>query len=409
MALGEVRAAAAVWKDGRMTLRWEPPGAATVVIFRRRDQAPSVRSGASGPEPADPTTAQVYRGGGTSWVVPRPGRRGYLPLPDCGRARAGSRGRGVEVQAAVPVPPPPVPTVTASHVRQGERDAVLVEWTPHPSSAPVEYLVVRRTGSTPVGRPEEGTLVQSTPQGRILDARVILGHRYTYTVFSRQGELLSRTGTRRRRSSPERGLGACSSDRQWHGGAVVDLHRKVSTVIVRRSLAVPRDATHGTLGALNGPCHARDEGLHNGQRYHYLVVRLPARGPPGGLGPNSRIAAVPEALPESVADFSAHAEGPDVVCTWTPPRHGQVVVLRSTHPHGFQPGDRLGAAAVDPLGERVYAVVEGRAIDSRPEAQKPYYSSFTVAGSHAVAGGTAACVACPDVADLQVAVVFVKG
>ena len=406
VCLGEVRAAAAVWNDGRMTLRWEPPGAASVAIFRRRDRAPLVRPGPSGPEPADAATAQVHRGGGTSWVDPDVAEGVTYCYRIVAEFGPGLFARGVDVQAAVPAPPPAVGSADASLARRGERDAVLVVWEPVPGGLPVEYLVVRREGSAPVGRVEDGTLVRVTQQSRFLDEGVTSGRRYTYTVFTRLGGLLSRTG---KAAAPLVVLSEVKGLEAKTGSGTVELSwstpDNVSSVVVRRSLSAPHHAADGALVRLTGPDHARDEGLRNGQRYHYLVSC--GYRPEGGeevFSPGVRAASVPDALPEPVVDFSVQALGPVVICTWTPPRHGQVVVLRSAQPHGLRLGHRLSAAEVDRLGERI-AVEEGRAIDARPEVRTPYYSAFTVAGSHAVAGGTGVCAACPDVTDLQVSVV----
>jgi hypothetical protein len=407
VCLGDVRSAAAAWNDGRMTLRWEPPGVATVVIFRRRDQPPAVRPGPAGPVPADPATAQVYRGGGTSWVDPDVAEGTAYHYRIVAEFGPGLFARGVDVQAAVPAPPPAVRSAAASHTRRGERDAVLVEWEAVPGSLPVEYLVVRREGSAPAGRVEDGALVRVTAHSRFLDEGVAPGRRYTYTVFTRMGGLLSRAGAA---APPLDVLSEVTELAAETGSGTVELSwttpESVSSVLVRRSLSAPRDAADGALVRLTGPGHAHDEGLRNGQRYHYLVSC--GYRPGGGeeaFSPGVRIAAVPDALPEPVVDFAAQARVSEVVCAWTPPRHGQVVVLRSSQLHGLPVGERLAAAEIDRLGERIAVAEEARAIDPKPEAQKPYYGAFTVAGTHAVAGGTASCVVCPDPAELRVSVV----
>jgi hypothetical protein len=408
VCLGEVRSAAAVWNDGRMTLRWEPPGVSTVVIFRRCDQAPAVRPLPLGPEPADAATAQVYRGGGgTSWVDPDVAEGITYHYRIVAEFGPGLFARGVDVQAKVPEPPPAVGPVAASHTRRGERDAVLVEWQPVPGNLPVEHLVVRREGSAPAGRVEDGALVRVTAQHRYLDEGVTPGRRYTYVVFTQLGGLLSRAGIA---AAPVDILSEVTGLEAATGNGTVELSwtapENVSSVVVRRSLSAPRDAADGTLVRLAGPGHAHDEGLRNGQRYHYLVsCGYRPEGREEVFSPGIRIAAVPDALPEPAQGFAVQARGAEVVCTWTPPDHGQVVVLRSAQPHGRRINDRLSAAEVDRLGERIGAAEEARAIDPKPDVRTPYYSAFTLAGSHAVTGGTGSCVVCPDVADLRVSVV----
>lgn len=408
VCVGEVRAASAVWKDGKVCVRWELPGAGVAaIIFRRRDRPPLVRPSPGGTEAADAHTTQVYRGSETSWFDPdviEGATYHYRIVADFG---SGLFGKGVDVQATVPKAPPAVPAVTASHKRTADGDVVLVEWQVVPGGLPVDYLVVRRDGSAPPGRVEEGVLVQTTTQNRCLDQGVVAGCRYTYTVFTRAGEMLSRTGTA---APPVDILAEVTGLVAKTASGTVELSwdtpANVSAVIVRRSLNPPRDHADGTLVRQSGAGHAKDEGLRNGQRNHYLVsCGYRPEGAAEVFSPGVRIAAVPEELPDPVKEFKVQAQGSDVVCTWTPPQHGQVVVLRSAKPHGKPFGDRLHSDEVNALGERVVTAEGGRAVDSRPDIQKPYYSVFTIAGSHAVAGGAGACVVSPDVSDLKLSAV----
>lgn len=411
VCLGEPRQARAAWSDGKMSLNWEPPreGAPVpVMIFRRANKAPAVVMSAGGPEPADNSTTQVYSGGGSSWIdhdVTEGVTYHYRIIADFG---SGLFSRGVDVQATTPKAPPAPPSLSAVYKQSAGKDTVVLEWRPAPGGAPVDYVVVRREGDSPAARTDEGVVIETTKQTRCLDEKVVTGRRYTYTVFARAGELYSRTGT----ASPSvdivadvSGLGASVGD------GTVELHWRTpantSGVLVRRSLNPPRDRADGALVKLTGPDGAKDEGLRNGQLYHYLVCC--AYRPDGAtevLSPGVRVSAVPDQLPDPVTDFAVRAQGQEVVCSWTPPAYGQVVVRRTAAPMGMSFAQRLSASELAAM-ERSFAAERvttesGRATDSRPDINKPFYTAFTIAGGHAVAGGPSeAVVVYPDVTDLR--------
>jgi hypothetical protein len=279
----------------------------------------------------------------------------------------------------------------------------MLEWQPPPGDAPVDYVVVRRDGDAPAGRVEEGVIVETTTQMRYLDRQVAAGQRYTYAVFTRAGGLYSRSGA----AAPAVDiLAEISNFTAKVGNGTVELAwtqpPNVSDVLIRRSLSPPRDHTDGALVKQTGAGHAKDEGLRNGQRYHYLAccIYRPA-GAAEVASPGIRLAVVPEQMPEAVENFQVRAQGLEVLCEWTPPAYGQVVVARSAKAPGLTVGQRLTADEVSALGERVVTLEGGRAVDAHPDINQPYYSVFTIAGPHAITGGTRAIVVCADVTDLQ--------
>lgn len=411
VCLGEPRQARAAWSDGKMTLDWEPPreGAPVpVMIFRRANKAPAVVMSAGGPEPADSSTTQVYSGGGSSWVdhdVTEGVTYHYRIIADFG---SGLFSQGVDVQATTPKAPPAPLSVRAVYKQSAGKDTVVLEWRPAPGGMPVDYVVVRREGDSPAARADEGVVIETTKQTRCLDEEVITGRRYTYTVFARAGDLYSRAGTA---SSAVDIVADVSELGASVGDSTVELRWKTpanaSGVIVRRSLSAPRDRADGALVKLTGPDGAKDEGLRNGQLYHYLVCC--AYRPDGAtevFSPGLRVSAVPDQLPEPVTDFASRAQGQEVVCSWTPPAYGQVVVVRTAAPMGMSFAQRLSAAELAAM-EKSFAAdrittESGRAADAHPDINKPFYTAFTVAGEHAIAGGPSeAVVVYPDVTDLR--------
>lgn len=402
ICLGEVRKAKASWQEGRMCLTWELPGDdVSVLIFRRVGTAPKIKPGSENPKPANRSTKCVYRGGGTSWEdtdLTEGAIHYYLVVADFGQ---GLFTKGKVVQAGVPKPPPAVPNLTSTYSSKG-KDTVNLEWDPAPGDAPVEYVVVRREGDAPPAQIEDGAQLATIKQVRFMDEQVVAGRRYVYAVFTYDGELYSRKGTA---SSPVDILADVMGLQAKEGDGTVELDWEtppnVSEVIVRRSLGEPRDHTGGALVKLTGMGHALDSGLRNGRRYHYLVCCLyRPSGDTEVVSSGVRTSAIPIRLPDQVEEFEAQAQGLEALFTWAPPAYGQAVIVRSAEPHKLPLGHRLTADEVTAFGERIHTKEGGRAEDKAPDINKPYYSIFTIARSHAVAGGTTTFVVIPDVTDL---------
>lgn len=411
VCMGEVRKESAVWKDGVIGLGWEPPNPdVSVMIFKKAGGPPEIKSSPQGPEPADGRTTRPLHGGGIrTWSdteVVEGVTYYYRIVVDFG---GGLFSKGVDLHLTVPKPPPPVPSVTATFKANPGKDVVALQWQPVTGGVPVDYVVVRREGNAPPGKIQEGALISETPQTQCLDDKVVAGMRYRYAVFTRAGGALSRGGTV---APPVDILAEVTSLGARTGEETVELFwqtplnakgEAACNVVVRRGLKPLHDHTDGEPVKLAGPGNAKDEKLQNGQAYHYLVCCV--YRPEGGsevFTPGVSISAVPERLPDTVPDFAVAARGEEVVCTWTPPAYGQAVVLRSAKPHDLPLGRRLEAHILDQLGDRITATASGQAIDPQPTFSKPFYSVFSVAGTYASAGGSAACVICPDVTDLKV-------
>ncbi len=403
VCLGEVLTAVAAWQEGRMHLSWELPGkGVSVLIFRSTQGAPEIRMEPNGPTPADQAAEQVYRSGGTSWndmKVAEGVTYHYRLVADFGQNLFTE---GVVVQATVPQPPPPVAALTATYSRNPDgTDIVYLDWPPAPG--PMEYVVVRRDGNTPAAQVGEGKIIITTSQTRHLDEDVVAGSRYTYAVFTRLGDLYSRTGTT---TLPVDILAEVTDLKANVADGTVELEWQtppnVTNVRVRRSLNLLRDHNDGTPVKLIGTGHAKDDGLRNGQLYHYLVCcGYKPDGTTEVFCPGVRITVVPVKPPEQpIQDFAAQAQVFEIVLTWTPPTDGQVVIARSAaEPQEFPFGKRLTAEEVNVLGKRIVTTESGRAVDTQPDSSQPYYSIFTLVGPYAISGGTQ--IACVDVGELK--------
>ena len=161
------------------------------------------------------------------------------------------------------------------------------------------------------------------------------------------------------------------------------------------------NSSDGTTVPVTGSGNALDSDLENDQRYHYLVC---CAYRPGGTGevlsPGVRFDVVAKPPPQATRDFKVWVEGEEIVCSWPPPEHGQVVVVRSNRPSPWRMGDRLSAEEVDQLGDRIQCEA-ARAVNRTPDASQPYYHAFSVGSAEAVASGSGCAMVVPPVSDLK--------
>jgi len=403
VCLGEVRSPLASYKDGNVELSWQLPGdGVNVLIFRRAGGVPSLRFAASGPVPADATTTQVFRGGGSKWADTAVVEGENYHYRIVAEFSGGLFTQGVDAQGTVPRTPPAPSAPRATYRHDHGRDEVELTWTGLPAGTPVDYIVVRREGNIPAAHVNDGKVVATIRQTRWRDDQVDAGRRYQYSVFTRLGTLESRAAA----VAAVDILADVSDLRLQTGDGTVELQWKtppnVTRVVVCRAVNPPQSLKYGTVVPLTSEGLAKDCGLQNGRRVHYLVTCCyRTDGHTELCSAGKRDEAQPEPLPEPPQDFKVWASGHEMHCSWTPPGHGTVVVLRGSKPHGLPVGSRLSSGEIQNHGEPVINTQNGRAVDPKPDVKKPYYSAFAVAGTHAVVGGTEARVVCPDVSDLR--------
>ncbi|MGD2086296.1 MAG: hypothetical protein PVH61_08945 [Candidatus Aminicenantes bacterium] len=399
IAVGETADVRVSWVSDHVELSWRNPSKdCQVYIFRSTSPMSPVRSGTPTPLPDNPVEKLFIQKDKPGWhdrQVTTGTEYHYLLVA---YFAAGIFSNGVSVSIHTPIPPPTVPSIRAEY----KEGAVNISWEPARSAKPVDYVIVRREGSTPAVDVKDGIVVQTTRQTRGLDQDITAGQRYTYTVFTRMGDVYSRLGKAAHAVdilADVTGLSAKSGDR------TIELHwqtpENVSRVIVRRGETSPPDHEHGHPVKITGWGHAKDEGLENGRSYFYLVCcAYRPLGTTEFFSAGVYIEAIPDRVPEPVNDFMVGTTEKEVVCTWTPPDYGQVVVIRSKKPHGLPIGQRLTLDEIDSLGERI---ITGKdcAHDLNPDIGKPYYSVFAVAGTNAIAGGSGCGVVCPDITSLK--------
>ena len=409
VCLGEVSNQRGEHKNGKIRLTWNRPADdMAILIFRRNGKVPQIRGGAGRPVPESMSTMQVFDGSGTFWEdkdVREGNTYHYLLVAKFGTSLFSY---GVTTQVTVPKAPPAPLSLDASCQVQEARNVVALKWQAIAENIDVLYVVVRRDGSTPAASQKDGIVITETPQLGCLDERVKAGQRYTYSLFTRAGDLYSRTGAVARSVDI---LPEISDINITTGAGTVELSWKAPPeaegVVIRRRLERPRDARDGLEVLHTGATSARDEGLANGRTYHYLIC---CKYRPDGLkavfSRGVHRTAMPVRLPDPVRKLKTGMVNLQVVCSWFREDYGgKVSVYRSSKPHGRMVGERLDLQGLERLineisGEPVTANQDIEAVDTNPQLEKPYYSAFTVSGAHCVVGAVGHCVANPDVTKL---------
>ncbi len=409
VCLGEVSNQRGELQTDRVHLTWDRPAADTgVVIYRRNGKKPEIRGGGGRPVPESMATQLVFEGAGTAWddtTVVEGNTYHYLLVAKFG---ATLFSQGVTTQVTIPKAPPATACLAATFQGQGTRNNVALEWPAVPEAAGVMYVLMRREGATPAAAPGKDAIVE-TRQLRHVDETVKPGRRYSYSLFTRQGDLYSRTGS----VAPAVDILPEVSDVNiTTGDGTVEVSwtapKEAAGVVVRRRLEPPQNAFDGHQLSYTGTSSARDENIVNGRTYHYLVCAVyRPDGQKDVFSRGVRRSAMPARLPDPVQRLKTGAINLQVTCSWSSADYrGTIAVYRSAQNHGRLVGERLDLAGLDALikeiaGEPITVNQDTAAVDTNPQLEKPYYSSFTIAGAHCVVGAVSHCVANPDVAKLQ--------
>ena len=415
VCMAEVSQQRAEWKNGRVRITWKlPSDNASVLIFRRNGGMPVVRRGGGEPIAESASTIPVFKGAGNSWEDTR-AEEGYtyhyLIVAQFGPSLFT---QGAAIVVAIPKTPSAPAWFEAHYRMHGEQHVVELKGPDSQEKTAVTYVLVRRQGSTPAANPTDGHAIE-TAQLRNLDKNVVPGQRYTYTLFTKSGDLYSKTGT----SAPSVDILPDVTDlRATPGDGTVNLEWKLPAatdgVIIRGGPRSPQNPNDGREIPTTGKESAKDENLPNNHRYHYLVCcKYRPDGRETVFSKGVRIDAIPVRLPDPVPELKATVEQSMVTCIWPRRNYGGIVlVLRSEKPHGRTIGERFNSGKLAALikeigGEKVTTsrdpqTGDNKAIDAAPAVHKPYYSTFTVAGNHSVVvGASGHCVTSLDVDNLS--------
>jgi GTPase SAR1 family protein len=422
MGIGEIEDAQIRWTGDHVTIKWQKPTPnCRVYLFRgptagARSPAPPPVMRSATPEPTAPSpdTELLYRGPDSEWHDRTAAEGvGYRYMLVAWFA-PGYYSDGVSRSIVTPSAPPAVASLdTAYEFHQG-RGAVALKWEPVQTSRRaerVDYIVTRLAGSVAPTSVRAGVVVATVHQTSWLDDTVEPGQRYAYAVFSLVGEMPSRKGAASRAVDIVADVDSC---RATGGDGWVEIEWQapdaarvtVERCVVGASTGVPLDESAFRVHrAANKRLTGKvvDTGVRNGQRYDYLV-RCAYR-PDGVNLAQSRgvtVSAVPAAAPAPIADFRVVTGALGVVCTWTPPPHGAVVVIRSPAPLRVKRGALLPAGDVALLGQEIPVRTAGRAEDTAPTDAQPHYTVVSLQGAQAMVGETGYAIACPDVTRLRV-------
>ena len=404
--LGEVTNINAEIVARGIDLSWKAPGGnVPVCVFRRagQNQIPQWVAQKNGMLDPQPGTDKLYYGNAQSHsdtVVTEGNHYNYLIVADFGN------GMLVPTKQAIPVyirkPPPDVPTAKA------ERDAkgVRVSWDAVPGGISASYTVMRREGTDRASSIlEDGCKRFDVEQGLVfLDSTVITGKRYTYTVFARQDDLVSPKG---RATQFVDVVAEVTNVMLGEGDGVVELHwdppPNVDRIVVcRRINHMPKAHDDGTVIDVTGLNHAHDETVRNGMHYHYrLCCVFKPDGASEVITPGVIVQAQPAEFPTVVSDFRVEQEGAEGYCFWTPPGCGRAEIRRTKEEPQRRYGERFSLDESGLDGTAIPAAAAGNAVDAAPNVDEPFYTVYTVSGSHCIVGNTVECVVAPDVTRLE--------
>ena len=222
-------------------------------------------------------------------------------------------------------PPSPPANLNADLVVLG----VELNWESPPSRHPTAFVIVRKTGGTPVSKNDGKTLEQEFHGTQYLDRDIETGMIYGYAVFTRRDQAVETQGCRSGLVQkiddvqnvniiPGDGTMTFSWDAQ-HGCA--------ETRVIRfDSLVSP---SVGTPVPLQHPTSFIDTNLENGRVCHYFVQSV-FKGIDGQpvLSPGKTFSAKPQVPPSAVVDLRAK-RGQDnaTLLTWTPPSRGELLLF----------------------------------------------------------------------------------
>jgi hypothetical protein len=404
VALAEVLEPVAKLLNGFVQLAWKSPFKnASVRIFRRLNQAPSIKRGGGGPEPADSNTQQVWSGSGTEFS--EPGIEGatvyYLITVDDKR---GNYTPGASLFISVPKPPPAPRNATIRYRFDSGRDVVELDWQPDNPSSRYFYIVVRREGTIAPKSPADGLASPATRNLNWEDnlGGLVPGKCYSYAVFSLDDKTYSRTGCA---AAPVRILSEVTQCSFHAGGASLELvwqpPSNVSQVRVRR-LPLP-----GIELPVSGKAKATDKSVCPGITYRYIIDCF--YGNEGGRelrSPGIEVTAEAGGPPDPVKDFRVFGKASQIHCSWAKPARGGIRAWKARK----APSIAEAASFITLQRDRMLNDCEARplqpghdaAVDTSPDDEHPYYFALAEHGSHCVMGPVRRAGVCPPVSGLEV-------
>jgi hypothetical protein len=297
--------------------------------------------------------------------------------------------------------PPPAPRAASARV---DGQQILVTWEPSAARAgQVRYRVVRGQGRAP-GSPAEGTaVIWEVGAPRVVDSEAPAGTELCYSVFAdRGGEAWSRPAVAPPFVFAPDVASVAVTEAETSIAVSWRAHPAAESIhVVRREQGKePQNAAEGTdvPASLAG---FTDCGLRTGVEYAYRIKAI-YRGSAGRRQQSDGItvSGVPTPEPDAVTDLDAQVPRDDapatgtarIVLSWTPPRHGQVRLVRVGGPPSWPTGMRVppGTAGMEVIPGELRPGPGGRAV---LEVSLPFGDHYVLALTHsgrvAVAGNTA--------------------
>jgi PAS domain-containing protein len=309
--------------------------------------------------------------------------------------------------------PPPAPA--AARVQLAGQQ-VLVSWEASPARAGrMRYRVLRGLGRAPVSATDGTVVVTDTEARSVTDQDAPAGAEVCYSVFAERGgavysapastELLPFAPDVTDVDVAEAEFSVTVSWQAHPGAEGIDVVRWTPGPGQEGGEPAAADGT-AVAASMRG---FTDDGLRTGTQYRYRITAV-YRAPDGArrLSAGIVVPAVPTPEPGAVSDLTvalatdevpahevpadgAAASTAPVVLSWTPPRHGQVRLVRAGHAPGWLAGARVTPdpdTLTDIPGQPEHDV-DGRAVlRARLPFGRHFITALTELGRLAVAGNT---------------------
>jgi hypothetical protein len=301
--------------------------------------------------------------------------------------------------------PPPAPGLATA---QPEGQQVLITWTASPArTGQVRYRVVRRLDRAPVSATDGTPVVIQASECGAADPAPPAGADLYYSVFADRGaEVYSPAAPAAPlRFAPDvAGIEVAEADTAITISWLQPPPATESVDVIRWEQRPGRDddesSDAGTGTAVPaGLTGFTDHGLVTGTEYRYRITAV-YRAADGALRRSGGIVvpAVPTPEPTAVTDLTWEvlAEQGDepaarVALSWTPPRHGQVRLVRAAHSPGWPAGARVHPdhSALTDIRGQPRPDGHGRAIlPARLPSGRHFVTPLTESGRIVVAGCT---------------------
>ena len=403
---GPVRKFGATFQRGVVKLSWaSQPAMDGLCLYRAEGTSPSVTIGPQGPSCSGATQELLRNGHADSFDDPavEPGQsyeyRIFFRYRDGTYSSPGNAGVTIPTAPDAPRDFEAMPT---------ESQTISLTWQEPPGVTGADYLLVRQEGEVPITMPHAAAWSRELARPGYDDTDVSSGSWYTYSVFARQGDLISAHGAN---------ILVCAGS-----NAVVE-QVDVSADSVRMLLTIPSGVDAVDMRRNDGPAFdaqtarpvntpqqsgpVTDTGLLAGSLYTY-GIRCRFRSDSGQSFYTSwtTVTAEPALEPGTIRTFTVRPtrDHKHLHCIVDIEGDGELWIYRLDRSPHVSPGQEVARDELANLGSAAHmGDAAGREwTDAHPTDSQSWYCPFVVSGARARAGEPVRRILLPPAKHLRV-------